>query len=400
MLQRTKFKIDNLVAEVLEQVPPEAWKSDITTFLDPAMGGGQFVKEIERRLRAHGHSDENIRERVWGVEEYPHRLLYAVNKNKLVGTHSVGDFLKEDFGDMKFDVVVGNPPFKQLADNGRQTNKSLWKEFLTKSSELLSNGGTLAMIHPSGWGAPSDNAKLISRLFTKMNLKFADVRTDLKKHFKGVSSTFSLTILKNEPYAGKTRVVYDEGEIDIDLRKTAIVTSSGMSIIKKITSVQNKCDFKLAGKNDHYAGEGYKIGAAVDGAVHKNIHQVNSSYDYEPGTTIPVRLTVQRSANTSQPKVVIPYNGPVNVIVDRGEYGIGWCQFMTIESDEIAGAEDVFTSNIFKFYSSQKHTQYNETKNLNLFPRLDLKRRWTNQELYDHFKLTKKEIEQIESSIK
>jgi hypothetical protein len=298
---------------------------------------------------------------------------------------------------MKFDVIIGNPPFKLLADNGRQTNKSIWKTFLVNSLGLSKPGGYIAMVHPLGWGAPADNAKLNIKFFTKLNLVYANATTALKSHFPGVSSTFSYTITKNESYAGSTIIKYDEGETVIDFRQNKLVTTTGMGIIKKITTHTTPCTFKLAGKHDQYPDEGFHISTAPATAIYKNIHHVNSSKDFEPGTVIPVRMSERPSPYANQTKIVIPYNGPLKTIIDDGKYGIGWCQFMVIDPCEIAGCKSVFESKVFRFFASQKHTQYNETKNLNLFPKLDYNRVWTDQELYTHFGFTDGEIEYIEA---
>jgi hypothetical protein len=121
MLSRIKFDIDILVNEILDQLPADVWTSASTTFLDPAIGGGQFIRAIENRLRTAGHSDDNISGRVYGCENSKLSVQYAKNKYKIVATLSAGDFLEKDFGNMKFDVVVGNPPFSARVDS---TNKS------------------------------------------------------------------------------------------------------------------------------------------------------------------------------------------------------------------------------------------------------------------------------------
>jgi hypothetical protein len=98
---------------MLDHLPDRVWSNDTATFFDPAIGGGQFVRAIEQRLRAHGHSDSNIRKRVFGFEESELHIRYAVNKHKLVGQYAkkpYDKFLEMD-DTMKFDVVIGNPPF-------------------------------------------------------------------------------------------------------------------------------------------------------------------------------------------------------------------------------------------------------------------------------------------------
>ena len=51
---------------------------------------------------------------------------------------------------MKFDVIVGNPPYQVESENKGQTHP-IWHKFVAKSFELLKDGGYLCLVHPSGW---------------------------------------------------------------------------------------------------------------------------------------------------------------------------------------------------------------------------------------------------------
>jgi len=136
MIGRLKFNIDPLVNRILDQIPEDILIHGIV--LDPAIGGGQFVKEVERRKRAAGKTDLEIAETVFGIEENVLRRNYAVNKHKLVGTYVVDNFLERDFKDMKFDVLLGNPPYQGSNDKGTAQPKShnLWSKFIDKSIDL------------------------------------------------------------------------------------------------------------------------------------------------------------------------------------------------------------------------------------------------------------------------
>jgi len=156
MLSRMKFEIESLVKEILDQLPGSIWTSSTSTFFDPAIGGGQFVREIEQRLRNAGHSDKNICSRVFGLEESELHIRFAVNKHKLVGQYAkkpYDRFLEMD-NTMKFDVIVGNPPFNSSKKNrddvdgngGTGGNSRLYKHFRTKALECLQPNGTLAFV--------------------------------------------------------------------------------------------------------------------------------------------------------------------------------------------------------------------------------------------------------------
>ncbi len=141
MLARLKFNIEVLVNEILDRYPAHVWTDNKSKFIDPAIGGGQFVAAIERRLRENGCTNENIRSRVFGYESNQMRLNYAVNKYGLIGTYIVGEIEELKALKMNFDAVVSNPPW----------NRTLHLRFLTLCQKLLAPGGCGVMVHPASW---------------------------------------------------------------------------------------------------------------------------------------------------------------------------------------------------------------------------------------------------------
>jgi hypothetical protein len=164
MLMRYKFKFNALVEEMLDKLPQEVFTSKTTTFCDPAMGGAQFIKAVIARLRKAGHSDKNIASRVFGYEEEESLIAAAINRHKLIGTFEVRTV--ETLPDMKFDVIVGNPPYGNLH-----------LKFLTFSVTHLNSNGTSITIQPVRWlqdplwahKKTSDAQKMRSILNSKIN---------------------------------------------------------------------------------------------------------------------------------------------------------------------------------------------------------------------------------------
>lgn len=227
MLERIK-PMKNLVNEMLDQLPESIWISNSTTFLDPAIGGGQFVKEIESRLKQHGHSDANIRNRVHGFETTNALIDLSVNMNGLIGQYvklDYADYFRLDTN-MQFDLTIGNPPYqkpKSDKDNrmGSRGKSDLWSKFVKKNLALTKPEGYFSLIHPTSWRKPEDSNNLW-QLLTQDNqllkLKMSSGR--------GIQDWFKIQIRvdyyvghKKPKYTNTTVIDHDNVAHDLDLEK-------------------------------------------------------------------------------------------------------------------------------------------------------------------------------------
>ena len=124
-----------LVNEILDKLPKDLWADPSQTFLDPACGTGMFIAEIARRLlrnghRPDGHRPENVIGRIFGWAQtelfaaqarlnlkrvFKDEAKYDLTDKQLRVIIIHRDALACERGeDMKFDVVVGNPPLEDL----------------------------------------------------------------------------------------------------------------------------------------------------------------------------------------------------------------------------------------------------------------------------------------------
>jgi hypothetical protein len=129
MLSRLKFDIQGLFQEIYnERLPETLFVSETTTFGDLQSAGLQSIIPIVNKLRKYGHSDENIRNRVFAFMENDLYLNYV--QVKYPNLPVTFDIYKESVY-MKFDVIVGNPPYTK--DVGGGNSISLWDKFVEKS---------------------------------------------------------------------------------------------------------------------------------------------------------------------------------------------------------------------------------------------------------------------------
>ena len=155
MLSRLKFNLSQLANEMLDQLPEQVFISDSTTFYDPAMGGGQFLIEVVNRLKKYNHSDDNISKRIFGSEENKLRVNYVKNLHKLPG-----EFRTKLIEDMKFDVVIGNPPYQGMIE-GNKGKVTIFDNFILYGLKVCSQ--FLIMVTPGSFLSTSSRFKVLRK---------------------------------------------------------------------------------------------------------------------------------------------------------------------------------------------------------------------------------------------
>lgn len=243
MIFRLKLEVDELVSQMIGKIPEHLFKSSSTKFLDPSIGGGQFIKVIEQKLRENGHSDSNIKNRVFGVEKSLLRVNFAVNKHNLKGTYVVDtNDVPDIFTNMKFDCIVGNPPYQKQV--GPSKSEPMWHIFVEKSIQSLNDGGYLCIVHPSGWRNVGGRFTEISNLIKSKDVKYLEVHSvdDGIKTF-GATITYDWYVLKNAPSTKSTIVNFKDGERTIDLTSIPFIPTGEydkvMSLLAK--NGEEKC---------------------------------------------------------------------------------------------------------------------------------------------------------------
>jgi len=336
------------------------------------------LKGVVLRLSANGHSTENINSRVFGFEI--NNKMFNETKRKFRGINIVKqDFLNTDIN-MKFDVIVGNPPY-QDSNKTSGKNSSLWTKFIIKADNLLNKDGYLLYITPLSWIAPtSAQKKQLKSVFTENNLIYLD--TSCKKYFN-VGSTFSYYLIKKDSNYTSTNI---NGELHENLKipfLPIVINDITISITKKIfNSFNETLDFSSAGRSDIAPNGPYMI------------------YDIND-----IKRSDKLGKNYNIKKVVVNKPGYLNPKYDDGLYSTSsnnyWVPVASKkEADNIIS---FINSNIGKIILENlyKYSGYNSLGVLSSLPSVIKFNTWAHREDFKKvLNLTEKEIDYIENAVK
>jgi len=387
MIFRLKMEIASLVNEMVSKLPETLFLSDSTTFLDPSMASGQYVAAIEQRLRTHGHSDENIKSRVFGVEKNMLRVNYAIKKNKLVGTYSVdkNDVPSILICNMKFDCIVGNPPYQNGTDKNSGSSDKLWMEFVKKSILSLEKNGYMCIVHPIGWRTIGN--EMWKEVYQKIQVEYCKIEPHVDW---GVGIKVDWYIIRNTDYTIPTEVEFKDKTKIIDFRKVSGIV--GDSTVEKLLNCgEDTIDFHQSHSHD---------------SRRDFISKSESSTN-----TFPLRHTTPNNLLWSskshkwqnEKKVLVSNSGYLYPTYDDGVYGTTQACWVVFVKSKIDGEYLVrlLNSKLFTYFINNVKTSGYNNKLLKLLPYpKGLSDNFTNADLYAHFKLTDDEIKLVESAIK
>jgi len=388
MLERIQ-PITALVEEMLDQLPKAVFTSKTTTFLDPCMGGGQFVTAIERRLREHGHSDANIAKRVYGVEDNEFLHDVAVNTHALVGNYYVDKNYLEYEETMKFDVVIGNPPY-QTSNGEKGGARSLWRKFVKKAFTVADTDGIVAFVCP---GFPWQSLDL-GQYFTENTPLY--LNNDGSEHFPTIGSDIKIWVvqrgLHNKPfYVDGTKLTqsFEKQDPTVDPIVSSIFTKIEKHELFECMQDRGYSSTQL--KND-----------ATD---YFDKPKGKSIYPIRHASNVKVCYVKAPTECHNKKKVMMTFSGYPNFEYYDSTTPMSSCYQMSgyilVSSKREANALiKLYSSKLYRFLSNGvRAAGFRSVTNYSL-PKVDLTRPWTDEELYKYFKLTKKEIEYIENAVK
>ena len=187
------------IEEMVDVIPKELWKRKDLRILDPCCGFGNFFAVIFQKLKEH-HEVKDILENILHFNDTNVDRLKVVREIFKANRYSLqvsndNFLLKPDH--YKYDLVVANPPYAKLTEDGKRASKNhnLIKDFIRKTLEVLKPGGYLLFITPDNWMSLADRNTLIKEI-TRLQIIHLDIHS-AKKHFKKVGSSFTWYCIQN-----------------------------------------------------------------------------------------------------------------------------------------------------------------------------------------------------------
>jgi site-specific DNA-methyltransferase (adenine-specific) len=487
------FTPPKLANDILDLLPEEIWKDSTITFLDPAVKTGIFLREIASRLIA-GLADEipDLQERVnhiltkqifgIGITELTtlmaRRTVYCSmtangpfsivtefddekgniifpdtehtwDKNgrcKYCGANSdnygggtnrenyaypfIHDNFEKEFGNMKFDVIIGNPPY-QLNDGGGSGDSAvpLYNKFIEKAKELSPK--FITMIVPSRWMKGGKGlSKLRKDMIEDTRIKRIVDYQDSKEVFPSVNLDGGICyFLWDKNFNGKVKYTYnDKDKVSITsdrylkekFSETIIRDPRQLSILEKVYSKKEKTfdllvssrpfgfgtdlfnnrdsypniDIINEGREGYvsiYGVEGNKGGAKrVKRFVSEKSVSKNKESIYKYKLFFPGSFT---TTATVPPEIIQGYPGSVctQTFLKVGDFAT---------EEQLLNCLSYIKSKFFRALLYYNRVSFGITMtSFSLIPLQDFSKPWTDEELYKKYKLTQEEIDYIEDNI-
>lgn len=333
-----------LVNLILDKIPSDVWTNPNSTFLDPCMGTGVFLIEIVRRLvYIYGYSELDAKSRVYGYEirvKYINRML---RRGFLNVQHK--DFLCDEIK-MKFDVVIGNPPYQKKV--GPRKTEAIWPKFVEKSFEICKEGGYVSLIHPNGWRNVDGNYKNVQNKIKSKNLIYLSINSvESGQQIFKVTTPFDWYLVQNCSNIGKNKIKFEDGnEKIIDLSKLDLIPNKFFDkIINLIAKKDEKTVVVLYSRSD-YGSDKKHMSKTINGKnTYPCVYSILSN-----GNINLMYSTNKDKGHFGIPKVVVGNGANPTCFIDyEGKYGLTQFAFGIIDTaDNLSKIEKVIKSKEFQ----------------------------------------------------
>lgn len=180
------------VREMLDHVPKYFWDTN-PNILDPCCGFGNFAHGCMEKLGERPYTFHNN-----DIDDQRLSKCRELFGSKC--SYSSLDFL-ENFTEKKWDLIVANPPYAKIMENGTRASKNhtLVRDFIKKSISILKPNGYIVFITPDNVFSLADRND-VCRLLTSLKIIHLELNSAKKKWFPKVGSSFAWYVVKNEDH--------------------------------------------------------------------------------------------------------------------------------------------------------------------------------------------------------
>jgi hypothetical protein len=308
-----------------------------------------------------------------------------------------------------FDIVMGNPPYNE---NGVGKGGGVfWKYFVNNSFELLKNNGYILMIHPTGWRKPVSmraSAGDIWKLFKKYNLIFLKI-TDVKiPNFPKVD----YYVLKKSGVQQNTKVInqFEKKPTTSSILNLYnlpfiphLINDEVISIMSKLLKKKGeKFDIKYDQTIKPKKGEKTSIGiphAHYFDINTRKYQEKNALYKNNPDYLLVPKIIMTYKSGKTSANLYAKYFSKEIGTTNNTMYQI------ISKTDNKNNIITFLNSKLIHFilkitqYSSPPN-QINEFNILNMFSKPNEGTIITDEDVFNYYKLTRKEIKIIENNTK
>ena len=362
MLWRIQKQPTQVVNKVLSSIPRSVLLDCTKTIADLAMGDGSYLAEVARLRVENGSTPEEAQKTLYGFESSP---VYLAAASRLNGLHDAKlAILKPDRDldsfEMKFDVIVGNPPYNnkgKMKGQKQTSGTSLWLQFLKVTPNLLNPGGWCSLLVPSAVG----NTNSLGWKALK-DCRVVDLETGVgEKYFKVGTGISKVTFTKDSPSD-----VHILNGVEVNRSTLAVLpaecTPVALSVFKKLTSFEPMSGWRRDGWTD------FSEKAKGKTVVGMSFLDRSTSYKLQTFEELEAR--------------------------DLKKVNMCW-----METQDVDSLTKLMGSKLFSFYASQ--TMFSGNLQVGMVRALSVPKNWESltddESVYNAYGLTEEEVKLVES---
>lgn len=284
--------------------------------------------------------------RIWFVTDCKEKAKIAKHE-RYKEVNVVLDWLKWEMN-MKFDVVIMNPPYQKKSNSSNTKTQAIWDDFVRKAFEIVKNHGFVAAIHPSGWRDIDGQFKEIQNILKSKNIKYLEIhdRNDGVKVF-GVQTAYDWYVVENSDTTGLTNILgHDKKEYHINISKMEFIPNGMFNDIISLIAKKGEDKVEVArDASNFHTQKPWMSNVKTDEFKYPCVYTI-----LKDGTINLWYSNTNIGGHFNIPKVIFS-NGSSKPIVDaNGEYGLTQFAYAIIDKN----------SNLEKIKEAMENKQFIE----------------------------------------